>query len=134
WWQAAGHKTPPYDQEKGGTEGPLATDTGNTALIQVGVRLYAGLRCYLPDVPLGKTTLLPMPPGTTVGDILDRLGIPHAEAHSRFVNGLHRDLDFTLSEGDEIAFFPPVAGGMGGNSVTRLRIEYNQTNHIAQPG
>ncbi len=90
---------------------PLAAGTGDTASIRVGVRLYAGLRCYLPDLPLGGTASLPVSAGTTVGDVLDLLGIPREKAHSCFVNGLRREHGFTLSEGDEMAFFPPIAGG-----------------------
>lgn len=83
----------------------------DTAKIQVSIRLYAGLRHYLPDLPLGKPTLLILPTGAAVGDVLDRLGIPREETRSCFINGRQRDHDFVLSDGDEAAFFPPVAGG-----------------------
>ena len=79
--------------------------------MKVKVRIYAALRRYVPDVPLGQSTVLDLPPGATVGDALDQLGIPREETKVCFVVGVRRDLDYCLRDDDEVAIFPPVAGG-----------------------
>ncbi len=77
----------------------------------VRVRAYATLRRYLPQVALGASVTLDLPPGLTVADVLERLGVPRDEVKLCFVNGLHREVDHRLDEADELAIFPPVGGG-----------------------
>lgn len=79
--------------------------------MRVAVRVYASLRQYLPAAPLGQAYVLELPAGATVGDALDSLGIPRGETKSCFVAHVRRELDFVLSPDDELAAFPPVAGG-----------------------
>ncbi len=79
----------------------------------VKVRAYAMLRRYLPGAAIGQSAVVELPPEATVGDALDRLGIPRAETKVCFVGGLRRDHDHRLKDGDELAVFPPVAGGAG---------------------
>lgn len=79
--------------------------------IDVKVRVYATLRQYLPDLPMGESTVLSLPEGATVADVMDRLGIPGSEVRKCFVNGLQREQDYPLRGQDELAFFPPVGGG-----------------------
>ncbi len=83
------------------------------ATVQVKVRLYAGLRRYLPELSLGQSLPLQLPQGTTIGEMLDQLGIPRTETKSCFVNGIQREFSYQLKEGDDLAAFPPVAGGCG---------------------
>ena len=79
--------------------------------IEVKVRVYAMLRRYLPELELGRALVVRLPHGATVGELLDQLGIPRQETKSCFVNGLQRSLGYPLQEGDEVALFPPIAGG-----------------------
>ena len=79
--------------------------------MNVKVRVYATLRRYLPDVPVGRSVVIELPGQATLGTALDRLGIPRAETKLCFVNGRQRDLDHCLHEADELALFPPIAGG-----------------------
>jgi len=79
----------------------------------VKVRAYAMLRRYVPGVALGQSAVVELPPEATVGDALDRLGIPRAETKVCFVGGVRRELDHQLRDADELAVFPPVAGGSG---------------------
>jgi molybdopterin converting factor small subunit len=77
----------------------------------VKVRVYAMLRRYVGGVAPGQAIELELPAGGTVGDALDKLGIPRAETKLCFVSGRHQDLTYCLRDGDELAVFPPVAGG-----------------------
>lgn len=74
--------------------------------INVTVKLFAMLREGRFDVMTDG-----YPAGTTVSDIIQRLGIPDKEVTLIFINGRHGQKDTPLSEGDTIALFPPVGGG-----------------------
>jgi len=81
--------------------------------IRIGVRVYASLRRYAPAMAVGQALRLELPAGATIGDALAALGIPAGEAKACFVAHVRRELDYPLSDGDELAVFPPVAGGCG---------------------
>ncbi len=85
------------------------------ASIQVQLRFFAALR-----ERLGAAETLQVPVGTTVAqlrELLQRRSADHAEllAPGRAVrSALNQQLckeDAVLSEGAEVAFFPPVTGG-----------------------
>jgi molybdopterin synthase sulfur carrier subunit len=80
-------------------------------MINVKVRAYASLREHLPGIALGESAEVMMPPEATIGILLDKLGIPRAEVKLCYVSGLYREQGYVLSEGDEVALFPPVGGG-----------------------
>ena len=80
-------------------------------MIDVEVRLYATLRRYAPGVRLGKAMRLSVERGSTLQQIYDRLGVPVYEVKRAIVNGVARDHGYSLSDGDRVAVFPPVAGG-----------------------
>jgi len=78
----------------------------------IELRLFASLRKQLPPgSPRGKCAL-ELRDGSTIGDVLQRMGIPHPSAQMILVNGEHdRDFDRVLRDGDVLSVFPPVAGG-----------------------
>ena len=80
-------------------------------MISVQVRLYATLRRYRPEVKLGESLPMELPEGSTVGQLIARLGIPARVVKSIFVNRRPQDPEHVLQNGDEVAIFPPVAGG-----------------------
>ena len=80
-------------------------------MAKVDVRLYAALRRYVPHLGLGEAIELDLDEGTTIRHIFARLGLPESEVKRAFVNGLSRGYEHTLSDGDRVAIFPPVAGG-----------------------
>lgn len=80
-------------------------------MINVKVRAYATLREYLPEVGLGESAKVAVPPEATIETLLDKLGIPRAEVKLCYVSGLYREQDYALQEGDEVALFPAVGGG-----------------------
>jgi len=66
--------------------------------MKVEVRLFATLQPYLPA-------------GATVRDVVESLKIPGELACLIVVNGRDADPDQVLAPGDELAMFPPLAGG-----------------------
>lgn len=79
--------------------------------MQVDVALFAHLSSFQPDGEAGrKSRAFELPEGTTVGALIESLGLP-AEPRVLFVNGRHAEDGTVLCEGDRLAIFPPVAGG-----------------------
>lgn len=79
--------------------------------MRITVRLYATLRRYKPELPRGAALPLEVPPGTTVGQVVEQLGIPDRVPLVAMVNAAVCKLDHVLVEGDKLMLFPPVAGG-----------------------
>jgi molybdopterin converting factor small subunit len=52
-----------------------------------------------------------MEEGTSLFEIYERLEIPVDEVKRAFVNGIIRDHEYLLSDGDRVAIFPPIGGG-----------------------
>lgn len=82
---------------------------------KVTVRYFASLR-----EALGASESLELPPGTTLGALRDALigrGGRHAEALGRqravrcALNQAMADEHVPVTDGAEVAFFPPVTGG-----------------------
>lgn len=86
-----------------------------TAFVAVKICLFASLR----DV-VGRSEILldPVPPGSTARQVFRRLAgqYPGLERYRTAllvaVNHEYTDWDQEVSSGDEIAFFPPVSGGV----------------------
>lgn len=78
----------------------------------VRVHLFATLTAYLPP---GSTDRGPasveVPDGTTVDQLVGALGIPADLARIALVNGQEAEPTRRLEPGDEVALFPPLAGG-----------------------
>lgn len=75
----------------------------------VYVRLFAGLRAFLPAGPSPYSADLT--DGATVAELLDTLHVPPDKPRILLVNGLHAELEQVLEHGDVLAAFPPIAGG-----------------------
>ncbi|MBM4242283.1 MAG: molybdopterin converting factor subunit 1 [Deltaproteobacteria bacterium] len=78
----------------------------------VRVRFFASLRERLRT----SETARDLPPGATVGDLLQALyrdfpDLPGSGRVSVAVNAEYVDSRHALSEGDEVALIPPVSGG-----------------------
>lgn len=58
-----------------------------------------------------ETEQVEKPDGTTIGDVVDGLGIPRHEVGILMVAGRHAQLADALSPGDTVAIFPLVGGG-----------------------
>ena len=88
-------------------------------MIKIEVRLYATLSAYCPSLKAGESLVLDLETGTTIGQLLGRLGIPRTTIQLAFVNERMQQRSYILSEGDRVAFFPPVGGGMPFTKIVR---------------
>jgi len=73
----------------------------------ISLRLFATLAKYMPE----DTDRYPIASGTTVRDVVDRLGIREAEARLIFINNKRALLTSVLNDGDRLGIFPPIGGG-----------------------
>jgi molybdopterin converting factor small subunit len=73
----------------------------------VTLKLFASLKKYLPD----SSERFAIAPGTTVQNLVGLLGIPPTDVKLVFVDGKQQSLDFPLTGGERVGFFPPVGGG-----------------------
>lgn len=80
-------------------------------MIEVRVRLYATLRQYHPELKVGEALTLHIPEGATVGQLVTQVGIPPDTVRMIFKNGRAVEPTHILGDGDDLAMFPPVAGG-----------------------
>jgi molybdopterin synthase sulfur carrier subunit len=75
----------------------------------IRVHLFAYLTKYSPT---GQEKFgLDLGPGATVGQLLEKLGIPADFEKRVLVNGRHAEPSTPLSEGDDVFIYPPAAGG-----------------------
>lgn len=83
--------------------------------MKIVFKLFATLTDLLPPERSGNLVSLEVSPGTTVQDIIDRYRVPPKSAHLVLVNGAFvapgARAQRTLQEGDELAVWPPIAGG-----------------------
>jgi len=83
--------------------------------IRIAFKLFASLSDYLPDGHRGNRLDLEVDEGTTVADMIHRYRVPERSAHLVLVNGhfvpAAERAKRHLQEGDELAIWPPIAGG-----------------------
>ncbi len=79
--------------------------------MRVSVKLIATYRSLLPPGTEGNTVEIEVSPGTTVGEVLARFGVPLDETSVIALNGVTVDKDTPLSEGDQVSAFSAIAGG-----------------------
>ncbi len=79
--------------------------------MKVEIKLFANFQEYLPAGSGKYSCFLEIEEGTTIRQILTRLGIPESMPMITLVNGIHRDGENPLHGEDVLSVFPPVAGG-----------------------
>ncbi len=79
--------------------------------MEVTVTLYATLTRYHPEGKKNEAFTVEVPEGTTVKDLLNKLGIKENEAKQVFIKHKSRPEDYHLEDGEKVAIFPPVGGG-----------------------
>lgn len=79
---------------------------------EVEVKLFATLRRYDPRAERSSEPIrLELREGATIDELMDALAIRADEVKQVFVNGVRKEGDDALKEGDTVAVFPPIAGG-----------------------
>lgn len=84
--------------------------------MRVTFKLYAMLSDYLPEAARKTNSMtLDVPPGRTVGQVIDAFNLPPKLVHLVLVNGNYiqpaERAERALAEGDVLAVWPPIAGG-----------------------
>lgn len=83
--------------------------------MRVVFKLFASLADFLPAGRRGNLVDIEVAQGTTVGDLISRYQVPEKKAHLVLVNGVYiapaGRVGHVLQEGDELAIWPPIAGG-----------------------
>lgn len=83
--------------------------------MKITFKLFATLTDYLPAERRYNAVELELDPATTIGDLVARFQLPVKLVHLVLVNGVYVDpaarASRTLSDGDVLAIWPPVAGG-----------------------
>jgi sulfur carrier protein ThiS len=80
--------------------------------VTVEVELFATLTPYLPPGHHHQgRARVELPDGATVADLAARLGIPPEVPRIVLVNGEEAEPERPLGSGDQVTFFPPLAGG-----------------------
>ena len=83
--------------------------------MKIAFKLFANLTDYLPAERKGNRLEIEIDPETSVQNLIDRYRIPPESAHLVLINGVFvppaARAGRRLSEGDELAIWPPIAGG-----------------------
>lgn len=83
--------------------------------MKIKLKLYATLSNFLPPGAQRNEIELDIPPGTSVGDLLEQHNVPMEKCHLILINGVFsppsRAGKTPLSEADTVAIWPPIAGG-----------------------
>lgn len=79
--------------------------------MRVEVRLYASLEKARPGLKAGEPFSVELEAATTIKQLVETLGIAPKSVQLTLVNGVVRESDHVLAEGDRVAFFPAIGGG-----------------------
>lgn len=78
--------------------------------MQINVNLYGGLEKYSKEEKR-KNNLIEVSKGSLTRDVIKLLGIPEEKVQIILLNGLHVNVDYELSENDQLSLFPLLFGG-----------------------
>ena len=84
--------------------------------MKITFKLFASLTDYLPPaVRKGNLMQLEVAADASISQIIEPFGLPPRLVHLVLVNGTYippeQRLTYTLTEGDALAIWPPIAGG-----------------------
>lgn len=81
------------------------------SLHQIEIRFYCGLENFIPTAEYKQTIRMQIPEGFTVKMLPEKLNIADEVASIFLVNGVYKDYDVILSDGDQITIYPALCGG-----------------------
>ncbi|MFH0725881.1 MAG: MoaD/ThiS family protein [Pseudomonadota bacterium] len=79
----------------------------NAVKTTIQICLFAGLKPFTPE----DSDNYPIRSGTTVRELMERIGVPLDITKLIFIDGKKGTLDQVLTGGERVGVFPPVAGG-----------------------
>lgn len=79
--------------------------------MKIEVQLFATLAQYQPAVDASGRSVIDVPGGATVVDVLRALAVPDGLPKIILVNGHEADDSAHLAPNDVVTVFPPLAGG-----------------------
>jgi molybdopterin converting factor small subunit len=80
--------------------------------ITIEVKLYFDLATYLPAVAKDSKFSFSLEEGSTIQNLLNKLGLPKDITKVILVNGIKPNSnELQLQNGNVVAIFPPMAGG-----------------------
>lgn len=83
--------------------------------MQVSIKLFGGLRQYLPAGSAFNTCVLTVANDAMLADVLSQLPIPEEKAYIALLNDVKLDkhlyAETTVLAADEIVLLPPIKGG-----------------------
>ena len=82
-----------------------------TINMNLEVELFYDLVKYLPPGSKNRKCSISMEDGSTIQELVNKLGLPSEMPKIILVNGIRPQNGIKLHEGDVIAIFPPIAGG-----------------------
>lgn len=84
--------------------------------MRITVKLHGTLRRFLPPGSSDNAAALDMPDGSTVADVVSRLGIPPDHTKMMVSGDEYLETTSVLHDGQEVNLFPPLAGGAPGSA------------------
>jgi sulfur-carrier protein len=82
--------------------------------MKIELRVFATYRKPVGELLQQNTdeaVYLELPDGSTLGDLIERIGLKDEKVIIPLVNGLRQDKTWILLGGDRVGLFPPVGGG-----------------------
>ena len=79
--------------------------------VKVTLKPRLTLRRFFPGLGVGDSVTLEVAPGTSLGQLLGRLGIPREEVMLLVLNGTQGKLETPIVEDSEWMLLPPISGG-----------------------
>jgi sulfur-carrier protein len=73
--------------------------------------LAATLRSFVPGYDPNTGFAVDIPPGATVRDLADQVGVPARDVKLIMVNGIGAKWETVLQGDERVGLFPPVGGG-----------------------
>lgn len=95
---------------------PLAgCQVPGATLMKFTLKMFASLGAFLPPGAMRNAVPVEFDDGSTISQILARLEVPVERVHLVLLNGIYvppaERARTSLSDGDTLALWPPVAGG-----------------------